>query len=250
MIEDIWVDSAVSALRPDFAVLVMGVYGLRNGATDDRSRSWLAEAAEKAVAADDPKVEAWRDAYRAFGAKPQRTRPSVDALVRRMPLPEINLVVDAYNAISVRHGLPIGGEDLGHYEGTARLIRATGDESFEIVEKAERRAGCERASGERSESRANECPSERDHEPVPAIDHPEIGEVVWRDDRGVTCRRWNWRQCVRTRITEETTDALFLLERLAPMSMEELDAAGKELVKMLEEITPGIRVESRLVGHG
>jgi DNA/RNA-binding domain of Phe-tRNA-synthetase-like protein len=34
------------------------------------------------------------------------------------------------------------------------------------------------------------------------------------------------------------------------MSMEELDAAGKELVKMLEEITPGVRVESCLVGHG
>ncbi|MDP9849225.1 B3/4 domain-containing protein [Streptosporangium lutulentum] len=221
MIENIWVDPSVGALRPDFAVLAMGVYGLRNGTTDDRSRGWLAEAAEKAVAADDPKVEAWRDAYRAFGAKPQRTRPSVDALVRRMPLPEINQVVDAYNAISVRHGLPIGGEDLNHYEGTARLIRATGEEPFEVVEKGE-----------------------------PAIDHPEIGEVVWRDDKGVTCRRWNWRQCVRTRITEETTDALFLLERLAPMSLEELEEAGKELVKMLETITPGVRVESRLVGQG
>ncbi|MFC7647995.1 B3/4 domain-containing protein [Streptosporangium lutulentum] len=138
MIENIWVDPSVGALRPDFAVLAMGVYGLRNGTTDDRSRGWLAEAAEKAVAADDPKVEAWRDAYRAFGAKPQRTRPSVDALVRRMPLPEINQVVDAYNAISVRHGLPIGGEDLNHYEGTARLIRATGEEPFEVVEKGER----------------------------------------------------------------------------------------------------------------
>ncbi|MFI6449923.1 B3/4 domain-containing protein [Streptosporangium amethystogenes] len=219
MIEDIWVDPAVSALRPDFAVLVMGVYGLRNGPTDDRSRAWLAEAAEKAVAADDAKVEAWRETYRAFGAKPQRTRPSVDALVRRMPPPEINRVVDAYNAISIRHGLPIGGEDLTRYEGTARLVRATGDEPFEVVERGE-----------------------------PAIDHPEIGEVVWRDDRGVTCRRWNWRQCVRTRITEETTDALFLLERLAPLSIEELRAAGDELAGLLEDVTPEIQTEFRLVG--
>ncbi|WP_326644304.1 phenylalanine--tRNA ligase beta subunit-related protein [Streptosporangium sp. NBC_01755] len=219
MIEDIWVDPAVSALRPDFAVLVMGVYGLRNGPTDDRSRAWLAEAAEKAVAVDDARVEAWREAYRAFGAKPQRTRPSVDALVRRMPPPEINLVVDAYNAISIRHGLPIGGEDLTRYEGTARLVRAAGDEPFEVVERGE-----------------------------PAIDHPEIGEVVWRDDRGVTCRRWNWRQCVRTRITEETTDALFLLERLAPLSTEELRAAGDELAGLLEDITPRIQLEFRLVG--
>ncbi|MET8337141.1 phenylalanine--tRNA ligase beta subunit-related protein [Streptosporangium canum] len=221
MIDDIWVDPAVTALRPDFAVLAMGVYGLRNGPTDDRSRAWLAGAADSAVSAEDPKVEAWREAYRAFGAKPQRTRPSVDALVRRMPLPEINQVVDAYNAISVRHGLPIGGEDLAHYEGTARLIRATGEEPFEVVEKGE-----------------------------PGVDHPEIGEVVWRDDRGVTCRRWNWRQCVRTRITEETVDALFLLERLAPMSLEELRTAGDELVESLKIVTPGIRVESRLIAHG
>ncbi|MER5621159.1 phenylalanine--tRNA ligase beta subunit-related protein [Streptosporangium sp. NPDC002544] len=219
MIEDIWVDPAVSALRPDFAVLVIGVYGLRNGPTDDRSRAWLAEAAEKAVAVDDARVEAWRETYRAFGAKPQRTRPSVDALVRRMPPPEINRVVDAYNAISIRHGLPIGGEDLTRYEGTARLVRAAGDEPFEVVERGE-----------------------------PAIDHPEIGEVVWRDDRGVTCRRWNWRQCVRTRITEETTDALFLLERLAPLSIEELRAAGDELAGLLEDVTPEIQTEFRLVG--
>ncbi|GIH80626.1 B3/4 domain-containing protein [Planobispora longispora] len=219
MIEDIWIDPAVAELRPDFAVLAVGAYGLRNGPTDDRSRAWLAAAAQDAVTAEDPKVEAWREAYRSFGAKPQRTRPSVDALVRRMPLPEINLVVDAYNTISVRHGLPIGGEDLAHYEGTARLVRAAGDEPFDVIEKGE-----------------------------PAIDHPEIGEVVWRDDRGVTCRRWNWRQCVRTRITEETVDALFLLERLAPMSPEELRAAGSELAALLEEITPGVRIESRLVG--
>ncbi|MEV4097725.1 B3/B4 domain-containing protein [Streptosporangium saharense] len=220
MIEDIQVDPAVSALRPDFAVLAMTVYGLRNGPTDDRSRAWLATAAQEAVSAEDPRIEAWREAYRAFGAKPQRTRPSVDALVRRMPLPEINLVVDAYNTVSVRHGLPIGGEDLGRYAGAARLVRAVGDEPFEVVEKGET-----------------------------VIDTPEIGEVVWRDDLGVTCRRWNWRQCVRTRITEETTDALFLLERLAPMSLDELRAAGEELTALLETVTPGVTVESRLVEH-
>ncbi|MGC5011146.1 B3/B4 domain-containing protein [Streptosporangium sp. DT93] len=212
-------DPAVSALRPDFAVLLIGAGGLRNGPSDDASRAWLAEAAEKATESGDPRIEAWREAYRAFGAKPQRTRPSVDALVRRTPLPEINKAVDAYNAISVRHGLPIGGEDLARYEGTARLVRASGDEPFEVIEKGE-----------------------------PGIDHPEPGEVVWRDDRGVTCRRWNWRQCVRTRITEETVDALFILERLAPMSLEELRAAGDELAGLLEDVTPGIRVTSRLLG--
>ncbi|GGO31324.1 B3/B4 domain-containing protein [Microbispora bryophytorum] len=213
MIDDIWVDDAVTALRPDFAVLVVCAYGLRNGPSDDRSRAWLADAAVHAVPQDDERIEAWRTAYRAFGAKPQRTRPSVDALVRRMPLPEINLVVDAYNSVSVRHGLPIGGEDLRRYQGVARLVRAAGDE-----------------------------PSEE------ALGDPGIGEVVWRDDAGVTCRRWNWRQCVRTRITEDTVDALFLLERLEPLSLDALRAAGDDLAGMLSDIDPNIRIGSRLIG--
>ncbi|WP_225878695.1 B3/B4 domain-containing protein [Spongiactinospora rosea] len=220
-IEDVWIDDAVRELRPDFAVLLMTVRGLRNGPSDDRSRAWLTDAAGRAVGPEHERIEAWRSAYRAFGAKPQRTRPSVDALIRRVQLPEINLVVDAYNAISVAHALPIGGEDISHYIGPARLVRAQGDEPFDTT-----------AAGEE------------------VTDHPEIGEVVWRDDQGVTCRRWNWRQCVRTRITEETTDALFILERLAPMRLDELEAAGRELTSLLDQIAPDARTETRLLTMG
>ncbi|MGW6496118.1 B3/B4 domain-containing protein [Nonomuraea angiospora] len=213
MLDDIWVDDSVFALRPDFAVLVMTAHGLRNGPTDDRSRAWLAAASEYEVQTD--KIDAWKDAYRAFGAKPQRTRPSVDALTRRMPLPEINRAVDAYNSISVKHALPIGGEDLDHYVGPARLLRATGDEASEE-----------------------------------ALGTPEPGEVIWRDDVGVTCRRWNWRQVARTRLTEETTNAIFLLERLEPMSLEELKEAGEELADLLSELSPRVRIASRLMSGG
>ncbi|MDF5756445.1 phenylalanine--tRNA ligase beta subunit-related protein [Spongiactinospora sp. TRM90649] len=220
-IDDVWIDEAVRELRPDFAVLLMVVRGLRNGPSDDRSRAWLTDAAGRAVGPEHERIEAWRSAYRDFGAKPQRTRPSVDALIRRAPLPEINLVVDAYNAVSVAHALPIGGEDLRRYQGPARLVRASGDEPFDTT-----------ASGEE------------------IVDHPEIGEVVWRDDLGVTCRRWNWRQCVRTRITEETTDALFILERLAPMRLDELAAAGRELTALLRRISPSASFEDRLLAMG
>ncbi|MER6946907.1 phenylalanine--tRNA ligase beta subunit-related protein [Nonomuraea sp. NPDC000554] len=210
MLDDIWVDESVFALRPDFAVLVVTAHGLRNGPTDDRSRAWLADAS-----AQEPqpgKIDAWKDAYRAFGAKPQRTRPSVDALTRRLPLPEINQVVDAYNSISVKHALPIGGEDLDCYVGPARLVRADGEEKSEE-----------------------------------ALGQPEPGEVIWRDDVGVTCRRWNWRQVARTRLTEQTTNAIFLLERLEPMSLEELKEAGEELADLLSELSPEVRIATRLV---
>ncbi|WP_285496776.1 phenylalanine--tRNA ligase beta subunit-related protein [Actinomadura sp. NBRC 104425] len=218
MLDRIVVDDAVRALRPDFAVLAMTAEGLLNGPGDDTSAAWLTAAAEHA-APDDPHVTAWREAYRAFGAKPQRTRPSVDALLRRADaLPSINKVVDAYNAVSVRYVLPIGGEDLDAYRGPARLVRAAGDEPFDTV-----------AGGE------------------PAVEHPAEGEVVWRDDAGVTCRRWNWRQCVRTRITESTKNALFLLERLEPYPLDRLRETGDELAARLREISPDVRIATRLI---
>src|SRR5262249_45320575 len=98
----------------------------------------------------------------AFGAKPQRTRPSVEALLRRVDggLPRIDRITDAYNAASIACLLPVGGEDLARYEGPARLVRAAGDEAFDTS-----------ADGQ------------------PVVERPEPGEVVWRDDRGGTCRR-------------------------------------------------------------
>lgn len=219
MLERVRVDEAVREVRPDFAVLVMTAEGLVNGPGDAESAEWLAEAGANADAAD-PHVEAWRDAYRAFGAKPQRTRPSVDALLRRAgALPSINKVVDAYNAVSVEYALPIGGEDLDAYQGPARLVRATGDEPFDVM-----------AGGE------------------PTVEHPAPGEVVWRDDAGVTCRRWNWRQCVRTRLTDTTKNALFLLERLEPYPLDRLAEAGDRLAARLRAVAPDVRIATRLIG--
>jgi DNA/RNA-binding domain of Phe-tRNA-synthetase-like protein len=209
MLERIFVDDTVRALRPDFAVLLITAEGLVNGPSSGDLTVPEGDAAH---------VEAWREAYRGFGANPKRTRPSVDALLRRPELPGINRVVDAYNGISVRHSLPIGGEDLDAYQGPARLVRADGTEPFETVKNGE-----------------------------PVIERPEPGEVIWRDDLGVTCRRWNWRQCTRTHITEQTKNALFILERLAPYPLERLRAAGEELAAALRTIPPDVTIATRLV---
>jgi DNA/RNA-binding domain of Phe-tRNA-synthetase-like protein len=133
-------------------------------------------------------------------------------------LPRINGLTDLYNAISVLHQVPIGGEDLDHYRGAPRLVRATGDEPFETT------AGSE-----------------------PVIDHPQPGEVVWRDDAGVTCRIWNWRQCTRTQLTAQTTRALFILDALAPMPQADLIAAGEELVGALRATSPAAAIATRLL---
>lgn len=209
----------IHTLQPDFAVLAIAVSGLVNGAGNAQSEAWLSEAEEVARAAGDvmpPHIASWQEAYRAFGAKPQRTASSVEALWKRAAgpgLPRVNWLVDVYNAISVAHVLPVGGEDLAHYSGPIRLVRATGAEPFDTTKDGQ-----------------------------PANDPPNPGEVVWADDLGVTCRRWNWRQCTRTRLTETSTTALFLLERLAPMSLEALDAAGDALLTRLRARTPDLQV--------
>jgi DNA/RNA-binding domain of Phe-tRNA-synthetase-like protein len=215
----------VFQLRPDYVGLIVAVDGLPSGRSSDYSRGLLAEAAEHAREVDaeaHPHIVAWHEAYRAFGAKPRRTRPSVDALLRRVPagLPEVNQVVDLYNAVSVRHVLPIGGEDADAYQGPPRLVRATGDEAFV---------------------------TRRDGELVDDPPHP--GEVVWRDDLGVTCRRWNWRQCTRTALSEGSRRGWFVLERLAPLPLDTLHAAGEELIRRIVTVAPHAAIDTCLLEH-
>lgn len=105
-----------------------------------------------------------------------RTPCSASALRKRVlkegTLPPLDPVVDIYNAISIRYAIPVGGENLAAYSGAPRLTLADGSEPFDTVKEGQ-----------------------------PGVEHPDAGEVIWRDDVGVTCRRWNWRQGVRTAST-------------------------------------------------
>jgi DNA/RNA-binding domain of Phe-tRNA-synthetase-like protein len=224
------VDSEVFALRPDYRALLLAVDGLVSGPSDETSDGLLQKAevnARKVLSGRSveqlPHVAAWREAYRSFGAKPQRTRNSLEALLRRTEsgLPRVNRLTDVYNAMSVLHQIPFGGEDLRHYVGAARLIRATGNEPFDTV-----------ADG------------------VGVVEYPEPGEVVWCDDAGVTCRRWNWRQARRTQLRDDTTTALFILDVLDPMTDEALHAAADDLVAHLKRLGPDVEIARRLITNG
>lgn len=221
------VDPAVRDCWPGYRALVIVATGVRGGPTDAGSDAALASAEStarrRAVGAPPkslPEIAVWREAFLSFGVKPRQARSSVEALLRRVEsgLPRIDRLTDLYNAVSVEHLLPVGGEDLGAYVGPPRLVRATGDESFDTV-----------ADG------------------APVTQAPETGEVVWRDDAGVTCRRWNWRQCVRTRLHEGTTDALFILDALDAVGDDALTAAGDALVGALTHDAPEAVVRSRLL---
>jgi DNA/RNA-binding domain of Phe-tRNA-synthetase-like protein len=221
------VEADVFALRPDYRALLVAADGLQPGPSDAASEAVLRAAEVRAagrlagVAPHElPHVAQWREAFRGFGAKPQRERTSVEALLRRVAggLPRIDRITDVYNAVSIAHVLPVGGEDRRAYVGAPRLARAGGDEPFDTT-----------ADG------------------AAVIDHPAPGEVIWRDDAGVTCRRWNWRQCLRTRISLRTTSAVFVLDALGALSADELQRAADELVAGLAAFSPRLSCTARLL---
>lgn len=130
----------------------------------------------------------------------------------------MNRLTDYYNAVSVLHQLPLGGEDLAGYTGSPRLVQASGAEPFDTL-----------ANGE------------------PVAEYPEPGEVVWCDAVGVTCRRWNWRQARRTQLQAATTAALFILDALDHVTDDQLLAAADDLVYHLTRFSPDLAVARRLV---
>ncbi len=131
----------------------------------------------------DDHITLWREAYRSFGSKPSKYLSSLEALVKRVrkgeELPAINPLVDLYNSLSIQLGFPAGGDDVSKLSGRIELCFSNGTDTF----------------GD-------------DHQMV------KPGEVIYRDQDSVTCRRWNWRQAPRSFITEETREAYFIFESL------------------------------------
>jgi len=208
------VDPALLEGRPDYRVILVAADRIDTAALASIAERLHVEAHEVARSIDPGEPDAhtarWQQAYRDFGIKPRVARPSVDALVRRAAsdkgLPRINVLVDLYNAISILHGVPIGGEDLDRYQGAARLILADGDEPFHTT-----------ADGEAT------------------IDYPDAGEPVWIDDDGITCRRWNWRQTTRTAIHPDTVRVGFIIDSLDAPDHLGAVCAAEQLAGLLRD---------------
>lgn len=221
------VDPEVFALRPDYRAVLIAISGLTPGPSNETSETFLKDAETTARAdlakrpvTEIPHIAAWREAYKAFGTKPNKYRNSLEALTRRVEvgLPRVNRLTDIYNAISVKYQIPLGGEDLDKYTGPPRCIRATGSEKFEVKEKGEM-----------------------------VVEHPDKGEVVWVDGEGVTCRRWNWRQGPRTALSDQTSNVLFIVDALEPMSDEGLEKVTDELILEMKRLGPDVQIAKRKI---
>ncbi|MGU8666255.1 B3/B4 domain-containing protein [Clostridium perfringens] len=152
-------------------------------------------------------IKVWRDAFKKFKTK-KGARSSVEALLKRVStgkgLGTINPLVDIYNSISLKYAMPCGGEDMDKFIGDIRLTKATGDESFITL------------GSDKSEP-------------------PYEGELVYKDDEGAICRCWNWRESVRTMLTEDTKNAFLCIELVDENREKVFENALKELSQLVEK---------------
>lgn len=154
----------------------------------------------------NPIIRTWRDAFYKFKTK-KGARCSIEALLKRVAkgnsIGTINPLVDIYNGISLKYGVPIGGEDIDKFDGDNRLTVAEGGEEFVTYG------------------------SDKSEPPYP-------GEVIYKDNAGAICRCFNWRESVRTMLTEETTNAFMIIETVAGERDDVMDQALEEMKAMIE----------------
>jgi DNA/RNA-binding domain of Phe-tRNA-synthetase-like protein len=209
------IEGAIFDDFPDARIGMVSAQGLDNRGGDSeitellrKGEASLIETMQGTPITEHPRIAPWREAYRKFGARPKKYPSSIENLARRTQkgerLRHINKLVDIYNAISLRHLVPVGGEDLDRVEGDIRLTYAGEDEPpVQLLGEPEPRP------------------------PVP-------GEVIYKDDVGAICRRWNWKEADRSKLTEDTRTAVLVIESLPPVSRGELEAAARELAKLVE----------------
>ena len=206
--------AAIFEAFPEALIGVAAFEGVRNdgddpevGALLERESAGVASRLGAAPVAEHPRVAAWREAYRRFGAKPKDHPSSIENLLRRVaksgPPRRVSPLVDLYNAVSLRHLLPVGGEDLDAVSGDVELRFAGASEP------------AVRLLGE------------------PEARPPKEGEVIYADALGALCRRWNWKEADRTKLTEKTTRGFLVIEALPPAGRAELDTALEDLAALV-----------------
>jgi DNA/RNA-binding domain of Phe-tRNA-synthetase-like protein len=203
---------------PQFHVAFLFGYGLR--VTADRPE-WLdrfVESCERDVMlefgqqalAEIQEIKGWRAAYRKFGVKKTRYRSSVESLLRRVlkgdQIPEINTLVDGYNAFSLKHLVAMGANDLDHVTGDLAFRFSRPDDQFVPIARPD------------------------------TTDHVPTGEVVYADQKTILCRRWNWQQSIHSKISGNTTNVVLTLESLSHPDLPEI---AHECSQLLQRICGG-----------
>lgn len=211
--------AAFGDLRID-AVVAVGFEGAKPWPEVEERLASLearAQAGEFAAEENHPHIASWHAAYRSFGTNPRRQRPSVHALLRRLArsgrLPRISPAVDCYNLVSATGGVPVGAFDLQTVAGQIMIRFADGSKAFTPLGEPD------------------------------TTENPRPGEVIYIDAGGVLTRHWNHRDADRTKVTEESSEIVFVLETVDASAFGgALDEATGTLVSLLRTRSRAVTV--------
>lgn len=202
-------------LFPNARIGIVACHGIDNSIKDkDKYKDMIYNSEKEALKylnnaefSSNEVIKVWREAFQKFKTK-KGARSSIEALLKRVHngnhLGTINPLVDIYNSISLRYGLPCGGEDIDTFAQDIRLTKAVGNENFVTLGTDE-----------------NAPPYE--------------GEIVYKDNEGAICRCFNWRESVRTMLTENTKNAFLCIELIDETRLKEFENALKDLAKTVQD---------------
>lgn len=131
-------------------VLALGVLAVDGVTHEPGGRAWIEERDgvvgrtigqhSGRAAADVPGVAEVRTLFHRVGVDPTKTRPSSEALLRRVlqgkGLPEVDPVVDVCNLCSLEHQLPLGLYDRDRIEGAVTVRIGHDGEGYDGIRKA------------------------------------------------------------------------------------------------------------------
>lgn len=75
---------------------------------------------------------------------------------------------------------------------------------------------------------------------------PRPGEVIYQDDLGAICRRFNWKEAERTRLTESTRNALLVIEALTTSTASDAEHATATLATLIQKSCGGTVKTARI----
>lgn len=221
--KQIMIDSEFWELFPDAQISVLIVKELNNHVVESKDSYFaklLKDSKQEAkhflteeTFSQNQVIEEWRQAFSKFKTK-KGARSSIEALLKRVSQDRdfypINPLVDIYNSISMKYALPCGGEDIDVISGDLHLGKAKGGEPFFPL-------GAE-------------------------TDAPALAEeMIYYDNEGAVCRCLNWREAQRTMLTEETKNAVLVIESI---NLEQVNRANEAIKELKELVDTHFKVES------
>ncbi len=214
---EIHIHEAIFKMYPAFRRGIVIAQNIHNQGHSVELEALLSQAVADAAANPidlkaDPKTAVWSDAHRQFDSNPNKFPPAHYALLKRVQkpgasIPFINKIVAVMNYNSIKDATPVGGDDLMHAGQCLELRQATGSENFTPLG----------------------CPD--------ITEHPNPGEIIYvaAESDEVMCRRWNWRNGHKTRITEQTEAIVMNVDVLGDRSEARALATRDRVAVMLQK---------------